>query len=74
MPPRNERTQYYMMPPFEELEDNSPYWWTVDVEQEGEIILHANSVNSPPRAVWPFIVDTGNDPPIIYSEAIPRSS
>ena len=72
MPPRNEQTQYYMLPPFEELEDNTPYWWTVDVEQNGSVVLRPNTVNDPPRPIWPFIVDTGNDPPYIYSEVIPE--
>jgi hypothetical protein len=67
--------QFFDVPLTESLEDNSEFYWTVDLEQDGNVIMKANSLDStgtPPKAIWKFLVDTGNDPPRINTKLLPE--
>jgi len=63
--PINQRIQYYRVPPSDTLRDNSSYYWTVLLEQNGKPMMRANSQAPDTTSVWHFFVDTGNDPPRI---------
>jgi len=64
-----EPTQFYQVLPEEALQDNTNYYWTVSAQQNGQVILEANSDGTGTSQVWRFFLDTGNDPPSI--EPIP---
>ncbi len=63
--PVNEPVQSYQLTPSEMLLDNTSYYWTVRLEQDGRVLFPANTAARDTTSVWRFFVDTGNDPPVV---------
>lgn len=63
--PVNEPVQSYQITPSEMLLDNTWYYWTVRLEQDGRVLFPANTAARDTTSVWRFFVDTGNDPPVV---------